>query len=347
MKNKYAFRMYRFDKNGDIYSPFADYNSAVSRLGDTQVVDSPVDGYDSDDSGGLWYNGMVHNTTPKHFGYSILGKADPKYSIFNFFIDYLQPEEINGFLSNDYTRAITDEVNKYAKNVPESLKNKDDFINDYVNNYFGRVDRDTIKNDYDLLTHKRSPLLANEKADFLEKLRDGDAGRVTSFALPQKHSAFNSERVWDYFVKTVSNFLKGYVPNESNNNGTHTDNLDNFKLVLASVPEDKLLSVDDVIKNGYTAQRDFPEELITSEITPLRVFDGFYDAAANYRNLRTFDKVPAAEAFGESFKLEPGDFVSDKQLKNIYHDMCYAADYNRDKKQQCANIVNAIRELGQ
>ena len=49
------------------------------------------------------------------------------------------------------------------------------------------------------------------------------------------------------------------------------------------------------------------------------------------------------EAFAESFKIEPGQVISDEQLKNIYKDICFFVDSKNKRK----NIINAIKELGQ
>lgn len=355
-KNKYAFRVYKFDDAGNIYSPIisddSDSLGVRARLGETQVDD--INKVRNEDfrgnikHSGLWHNGKVHNLTPRHYGYSILGKSDPRYSIFNFFEDYFQTDDVH--------HAIEEEVDKYARNVPESLKEKDDFIKDFLQNKKRPVNRDFIKNDYDLFTHERSPLITSEKIDYLEKLHNSGAYPASHFTLPRNHSFFkDNDKLLDYFVDMATIFTGNDADDDDDYDDYDEDMFeqmgtkmgDNMGIVLVSVPEDKMLSVDDVIKNKFTAQRDFPEELIATEVTPLRIFNEFPKAVDNYKKLRWRDKVPAAEAFGESFKIEPGDFVSDKQLKDIYLDMCRVNDCRKNKQRQHANIVNAIRELGQ
>lgn len=308
MNNKYLFRLYHIDKQGNIFSPFL--SGHTSGFDNTEVASGTRDDV-GNDFGNLWHKGKLYKKNSKHFGFSAFGKVDPRYSIFS----------SSDLTSDELVDAVQNEISKY---VPEHARNTN-LLKEYY--------RDNETNDYDFLTsHKYAP---NKRTGYISKF-NGDNGSADLFTISPELFDFDSDSVWDDFVYDIDmydTFNLLHVNDTSNGD----------RVVLVTTPEDKIISVDELVNNGYTQQRDFPSELVTSEVIPLREFSEYPTAIKNYEKLRN-KGASGTEAFGESFKIEPKDIVSDEQLKGIYKDMCFFVDNNKKKHK---NILSAIRELGQ
>lgn len=306
MDNKYLFRLYHFNKNGNISSPFL--ASSSSQFGIPITATSTRDDT-TNDFGALWHKGRLYPRNVRHFGFSTIGKVDPRYSIFSGDTDY------------DFDDGVFNSIHKeLTASVPKEAHGQQTLKNLYT---------DGEKDDYEFLTNtKYSP---RERSKFLHKFNTGkDIDGANAFTISPKWFNFDSDNVWDDLAYDIDMYRTFDRPDEGD------------KVVLVTTPEDKILSVDELTKKGYTQQRDFPSEIVTSEITPLRVFSEYPKALAKYDILR--DKgASGPEAFSESFKIEPKQIASDAQLKNIYVDMCRNKDANL---KQCS-ILKGIKELGQ
>lgn len=306
MDNKYLFRVYHFDKNGNIFSPFL--SEHTGKLGDTEIASETRDDV-GNEFGHLWHKGKLYQKNPKHFGFSAFGKVDPRYSIFS-------GEDLDGGLLDAVHKEIT-------KGVPESTKGQKRFAEYYA---------DDEKDDWEFLTNNiYSP---GERTSYLSQLQ-GQKGSASAFTISPELFDFDSDQVWDdlaYDIDMYDTFHRWHpeMPDEGD------------RVVLVTTPESKIISADDLVKNGYTQQRDFPSEIVTSEVTPIREFNEYPKAVSKYDELR--DKgASGPEAFAESFRIEPGQIVSDEQLKDIYKDICFFVDGRKKRK----NIVDAIKEMGQ
>lgn len=306
MDNKYLFRVYHIGKNGEIFSPFL--SGDAKGLGKTEIAQGTRDDV-GNEFGSLFHKGKVYPKNMKHFGFSAFGKVDPKYSVFS-------GEDID----DDLLDAVQKSITKY---VPQEAHGK---------RMLERFYADDEKDDFEFLTnHLYDP---RERTNYLSKF-NGSNDTAQHFTIEPEFFNFDSDQTWDdlvYDIDTYDTFhrLHPGMPDEGD------------RVVLVTTPESKIISVDNMVKNGYTQQRDFPSEIVTSELTPIREFSEYPKAADNYEKLR--DKgASGPEAFAESFKIEPKQIASDEQLKDIYKDLCYCADGNRKRM----SIIKGIKELGQ
>lgn len=310
MDNKYLFRVYHFNDKGEMQSPFL--SSHTGRFGQAEVAEGRQrDNNNEFDS--LWHKGREYKKNYDHYGFSAIGKVDPRYSIFS---------SDNGDLDDpEVLDAVHNEITKY---VPESAKGQTRFKDQYA---------EDEKDDWQFLTNRAySPL---ERTQYLSEMNGGKDGGASMFTISPELFNFDSDNVWDNFVDDIDMYdtfhrLHPNMPDEGD------------RVVLATAPENKIISVDDLVKNGYTQQRDFPSEIVTSEITPVRVLSEYPKAAANYFSARN-KGATGPEAFSDSFKIEPKKIVSDEQLKNIYKDMCFFVG-SRNRR---SNILKGLKEFGQ
>ena len=309
MDNKYLFRVYHMGNNGEIFSPFL--SGDAKRFGKTEKAQG-VRNDIGNEFGSLWHKGKIYPKNNRHFGFSAFGKVDPRYSVFS--------DDDFDFDNDELLEAVHNSITKY---VPEEAHGQKTLEKYYA---------DGEKDDFEFLTnHTYSP---RERTNYLSKF-SGKNDTAQHFTISPEFFNFDSDSVWDdlvYDIDTYDTFHRMHpgMPDEGD------------RVVLVTTPESKIISVDDMINNGYTQQRDFPSEIVTSELTPIREFSEYPKAAANYDKLR--DKgASGPEAFAESFKIEPKQIASDEQLKNIYKDLCYCADGNRKR----TSIIKGIKELGQ
>ena len=309
MNDKYLFRVYHMDDKGNLLSPFVERGNTKG-FGITEKATDTQDDI-GNTFGNLYHKGQLYPKSFPHYGFSAIGKVDPRYSIWFGEDDW------------DFDDEILDAINKEINtHVPEEFKNKQD-----LKPYYKLGE----KNDYEFLTNKRySP---RERT----KRLTGNVWGANSFSISPEYFDFDSDSVWDDLVEDIDIYDTNHIKAPAWP-GTE----ENDKVILVTAPEDKLISVDDVVKNGYTQQRDFPSELVASEVTPIRELVEYPTAHKKYYDLRG-KGANGKEAFNEAFKISPTDIVSDENMKNIYKDMCFFINGSRRKD----NILKGIKELGQ
>ena len=313
MGNKYLFRVYNTDKQGNLLSPFSD-NASAHRYNKKYTTDEVYQSSNSFDvpNGSIYHRGKVYPKSDTHIGFSAFGKVDPKYAIFDVNEDTWD---------EGIAKALAAEI---RKNIPESFKSRYDLKNAYA---------DGETNDYEYLTNRIYE--PEEILRGINKLNNGK-GNLLKFTLSPDTFDFDSDNVWDDFVEGIDMY-------DIYHTKTPFDIAQgNSKVILAAAPEEALLTIDDVINNGYTQQRDFPHEIVTRTITPIRELNEYPVAKEKYYKLR--DKgATGKEAFNDSFKLNPEEIPSDESIKNIYKDMCHFVRSSRRSN----NILNGIKEYGQ
>jgi hypothetical protein len=306
MNTKYLFRVYKFDDKGNIKSPFMSHDGQFNRTEVAEGLHPDVGNI----YGAMWHNDKLYIPSDKHYGFSTFGKIDPKYSIF--------PSDTATDFSDD--RVLDAIQANLLDNIPLTFKNKTQYKKYY---------QDGETNDYEFLTNPMtSPWLVT-------KALTGTPAK--SYSLKPEYFDFESDEVWDDLVWDIDAYDLHKLKFPGSNTPDEGD-----KIVLVTTPEDKILTIDDVIKKGLTTQRDFPSEIVSSEITPIKEITNYPEAVKKYTTLRDRG-AKGPEAFGESFKLEPHMIASDETLKNIYSDIrnlyknCYMKDH----------ITNAVLGVGQ
>ena len=232
MKDKYLFRIYLTNDKGKLYSPYMT-SDKYHKIGESYKTQDTDEDVMSSDSVSIFHNGKVSKAPldSRHYGFSTIGRIKPGYSIYGNVI--VGADEM---LSDAELQKYRKSVNKL---VPEYFKNTTEFSRSYA---------DGETNDYEYLTN---PLYnTSEVFDSLHK--SNVIPKVPILASPDKDVIdFDSDTTWDDMVYIVRDIY--------NENHTAEDGL-NLKstAVLAATPEDKLISVDDAVKNQYALQRDYP-----------------------------------------------------------------------------------------
>jgi hypothetical protein len=308
MNNKYLFRVYHFDDKGNMKSPFVERGNPKG-FGITEKAEGTQDDI-GNVFGNLFHKGKLYQKAFPHYGFSAIGKIDPRFSIWF------------GEDAGDFDDEVLEAINKeISSRIPEEMKDKQD-----LKAYYKLGE----KNDYDFLTNERYA-----PRDRVKRLT-GNVWGANSFTLSPEYLDFDSDNAWDDLVEDIDIYDTHHIKNPLF--GAEEGD----KVVLVTAPEDKLISVDDVVKNGLTQQRDFPSEIVSSEVTPVRELNEYPDARSKYYALRN-KGATGKEAFADSFKISPTDIVSDENMKSIYKDMCYFINGSRRKD----NILKGIKELGQ
>lgn len=306
MNNKYGFRLYKLDSNGNLLSPYVNGdNTTAHKLSNT---------YNSDDkvSDSLSYflrdidSDNVKEVRNDHIGYSLLGlpgKAtsfyelpdlfNPAYGVYNraaeYFINNADPAALER-LHNDMGRELS--------------------AQDLVDYFYGNK---RITNTYEG---------TNALLDVIQgKVRPKNR-HANSMFMASKHDG--KEVPDDIKVRRLLSVLADYA--DDNDNVSH--------IALVKVPMDKLVTVDDVVNNGLSPQRDLPEELVAREITPTQLFNGKEYSSAIKNAID--NRVNPMDILNDMFKLSKDDIaVSDETKKSIIHDM--SNDYNALLKQRNIN----------
>lgn len=310
--NKYLFRVYHFDENGDIVSPFVNDGTSEKGFGkkeeDYGVTDDLGNSF-----GNLWHKGKTYKASGRHQGFSAIGKVDPKLSIYNTDYD----------MHDDAEDALSDMLDEQ---IPEKALHT---------NMFKKFYKFNEKNDFEFLINSTYPVVLRLNA--IATLRGEDASNLSAVTLSPKFFDFDSDDVWDDLVEDIDMYdtfdqkKLDFMPRDDSND----------KVVLVTTPTSKLITIDDVINRGLTTQRDFPSELVSNEVTPLRVLSEYPKARSRYFNLR--DKgASGKEAFGDSFKFDPdNDIVSDNNMKKIYKDCVkWYGDYKHHN-----NILSGLKDM--
>jgi len=310
--DKHVFRLYAVDGDS-LYSPYGYSEEPQTTLGMPHKAKETLPDHDMTANGRLLHKGKIYPRSNMHYGFSVIGRPDPRYSIYtvdNPFAD----------TSDTVLEAMDNEITSH---VPESAKESHSLSHMYA---------DGEKNDYEYLTNRLYS--QRERLSGLSTYLTGDEKGVTHMTIDPKWLNFDSDETWDNFVDTLYRY--------SDDNRAFDGGRDDVRMFLASVPESKLLSIDDVVNKGLTFQRDWPEELVTSEVTPIKDIGDMEAAYTKYTDSRR-KGAKADDAFGEAFKIAPSSVISDALKKNIYKDMssCYHA------KRKQLNLLKGIRGLGQ
>jgi len=310
--DKYVFRLYAVDGDS-LYSPYVYSEEPQTKVGEIHKAKEALPDTDTTDNGRLLHKGNIYPRSNMHYGFSVIGRPDPRYSTYtvdNSFAD----------TSDTVLEAMDNEITSH---VPESAKESRSLSHMYA---------DGEKNDYEYLTNRLYP--QRERLGGLSTYITGDDKGAQHMSIDPKWLNFDSDETWDNFVDTLYRY--------SDDNRAFDGGRDDVRMFLASVPESKLLSIDDAIDKGLTFQRDFPEELVASEITPLKEMTDMNGAYAKYTDSRR-KGAKADDAFGEAFKIAPSSVISDALKKDIYKDI--SSYYHASHRQ--SNLLKGIRELGQ
>lgn len=306
MNNKYGFRLYKLDNNGNLLSPYVDGDNTT-----THKLDNTYKSYNKvSDSLNYFLRDIdsdrakeVHND---HIGYSLLGlpgKAtsfyelpdlfNPAYGIYNKAAEY--------FINN----ADPDALERLHKDMGRELQARD-----LVDHFYGNK---RITDTYDG---------TNALLDVIQGKERPKSRYATHMFMSSKHD--NKEVPDDIKVRRLLSVLADYADD--------TDNVSHIALV--KVPMDKLVTVDDVLNNDLSPQRDLPEELVAREITPTQLFDGKEYSSAIKNAIA--NGVNPMDILNDTFKLSKDDIaVSDETKKSIIQDM--SNDYNALLKQRNIN----------
>ena len=311
MKDKYLFRIYLANDKGNLYSPYMP-SSDYHRIGESYKAQDTDEAIMPSDTVSIFHNGKVSNgpLDSRHYGFSAIGRIKPGYSIYG--NPYTRADEV---LSDDELQKYRQSINKL---VPEYFKNTTEFSRNYA---------DGETNDYEYLTN---PLY--DTREVFDRLHRGNViTKAPTLASPGRDVVdFDSDTAWDdmiYTVRDTHNAFEDGRPLKST-------------AVLAATPEDKLVSVDDAINNQYDVQRDYPEELVTSEIIPVKQID-INKSSEDYANLRK-KGASGKDAFFDTFRLDPTDVLSDEDKKYIYKDMSNAYNAICDRK----SILDGLTQGG-
>lgn len=306
MNNKYGFRLYKLDNNGNLLSPYVEGDNATTHKlnntykGDNKVSDSLSYFLRDIDSDKVK---EVHND---HIGYSLLGLPGKATSFY----------ELHDLFNPAY--------GVYNKAAEYFINNADPAALEHLHNDMGRE-----LSAQDLVDHfYRNKHITNtrEGTNALLDVIQGKVRPKSRYATPMfmasKHDG--KEVSDDVKVRRLLSVLAEYA--DDNDNAS--------QIALVKVPMDKLVTVDDVVNNDLSPQRDLPEELVAREITPTQLFDGMKYSSA-IKNAIT-NGVNPMDILNDTFKLSKDDIaVSDETKKSIIQDM--SNDYNTLLKQRNIN----------
>lgn len=306
MDNKYGFRLYKLDDNGNLLSPYVEGDNVTThKLNNTYKNDNKV-------SDSLSYflrdidSDKVKEVHNDHIGYSLLGlpgKAtsfyeltdlfNPAYGVYNkaakYFINNADPAALVR-LHNDMGRELN--------------------AQDLVDHFYGNK---RITN-----THEGT----NALLDVIQGKVRPKSRYATPMFMTSKHDG--KEVPDDIKVRRLLSVLADYA--DDDDNASH--------IALVKVPMDKLVTVDDVVNNDLSPQRDLPEELVAREITPTQLFNGKEYSSAIKNAIA--NGVSPMDILNDTFKLSKDDIaVSDETKKSIIQDM--SKDYNALLKQRNIN----------
>ena len=312
-KLKYFFRSYIKHPDGRLGPPIVPIGEP-HEIGKRAVA--PEEPYFTDIKGedtSILYNGRVHPVKyggDNHYGFSMLGKIMPNVSIWE--NGYPIPRDT---LSGDELEAYNKDIDAL---VPESFKDRHELAKYYI---------DGETNDYEYLTNRYYPV-----SERLHGLKHAGVIPDTPglVSLSKGSLDFDSDQAWDDLVEDTA----GY------NNFREEDGEDGG-IFLVGAPEDKILDVGTTIEKGYDVQRDSPNEIVSTEIIPVKEIPNYSEAAEKYKGLRG-KGASGMDAFYDTFKLEPGEIGSDENIKYIYKDMSNAYNAMCDRK----SILDGLTQGG-
>lgn len=336
--DRYFFRVYLNDGNGNLYSPYVGSDSTRTPerrqfMGSEYVAPEPDEDpelVNPRDTVSVWHKGRVHPGVRdyRHAGFSMIGRLHPDYSLYG---DSMDPFEyaVDGYGGID---GLGDDIRAA---VPESARHTRELARYYA---------DGEDNDWDYL-HNR--MYGN--SELLNGLRQlaGDKDRdkgVTSGTLSGRAIGFDSDDSYDSMIdntRLVLNTVGGY--DEYDGDTPYKDSEGHqLKVVptIVAAPEKSLISVDDALEKKYDMDRDFPNEWLSMRMTPKDAVDR--KAFDRYSELRE-KGASGRDAFGDSFDLDPDLSWSDEAVKDIRKDM--SDEYGKWCDRQ--SICGGLKELGQ
>ena len=314
MDSKYFFRVYNKDANGNFFSPYTFDKINVDtgkRIQDnTDITKYPI----GKDSVWLSDNTGVHEAKLEapHYGFSVIGKITPDKSIWGGYLQDLY-ESVNN-------KEDTVLRNRIKNLLPDSTKHTNILKNSYA---------DDETNDYEYFTND----IYNTEELFNSLHKAGIVNGVPVIGTFGKDDIdFDSDEAYDNLMYAVNMYTADPFDKQDDVSKS---------LFLVAAPEDKILSAQDAIKNNLSIQRDMPEELIATEITPIKEYADVHNAIRGYNHAKK-KGASAKDAFFDAFKLDPAMIGSDRDIKYIYKDMSNAYNDIQSKRRLHNNIVNGL-----
>ena len=311
MSDKYFFKVYNIGDGDRMYPLYMDadddyYSTGAHKLGNVYIDEKerPAEKYDDFN---VWKAGKMYHNNTGHRGYSMWGLKDPRYSIFN------TNEEYNIDLSPEEWKAVESE---FVANIDPAFKNKQDLKRYYA------FDED---NDYDYLT--------NNIYSIDERMHGLNKKYANGYILSPEHYNFNDDSNYDDLISIVNAFTK--VASEGKLKA---------KPILIAAPESKLINVNDVVNNKFTAQRDSPHEIVATQINPVRKYEQeeFGKLRDKYFELRK-QNATGPEAFYETFRLDPIR-LSDANMKEVFMDL--SKEYNKKRPVNVGRFADVVSSIG-
>lgn len=356
----YILRIYKTkgDDYDKLYSPFAytaDYHTPgkVSKAGDA-IRGNKNSGYllsaKNDVDSIVFDKGDI-----PHTGFSTFGVRDPEYSI----VDAGREEfdKANHFFIGKDGAPVFDvsQLDKYPN--AEQMKAE---MKDCLNHFPGLGDKvfagegltkSEVNKVMSLLPYNTTALYHDATSaersynDMMSKKFGKDRLGTPVIQMQYNpgaklHNPGSSERPYDSVLDNID-WLRT-LP--------ETDTDEKLSLWLAKAPKSAFYKTQDAFKHSFDTWRDFPEELVVNQITPLQGIDlnkfmnEYYDMQDklqhNYiKNDFTDIDKSAGDLISKYFKTNPENIVSDKLMKNIYKDMSKSLDRQLSKK----SILKALK----
>ena len=336
--DRYFFRVYLHDGNGNLYSPYVgdEHTRTPERrqhMGEEYVAPEPEEDpgqVNPRDRVKVWHKGKIHPGVHdyRHAGFSMVGRLHPEYSLYG---DNLDPFEdaVDGYAGID---GLGDDLRAA---VPESAKHTRELESAYA---------DGEQNDWEYLTN---PVYANTEVMYgLRKLLgDSNLGMgVSTGTLSGRAVGFDSDDSYDSMVDNTKLVMNAVGADVFGGGDTPYKDSEGHLLkvvpTIVAAPEKSLISVDDALRKQYDMDRDFPNEWLSMRMTPKDAVDG--KAFDRYSELRG-KGASGRDAFGDSFNLDPDVTWSDEAVKDIRKDM--SDEYGKWCDRQ--SICSGLKELGQ
>lgn len=338
---KYVFRFYKtFPGDTHLYSPYiTNPQRFQGHTPNSDNDDKPAGGALVDDDYLLVNGNKVRDTTgARHVGLSTIGIRDNAYSMYTpydllnealtdkpaYYDDDYEGPKSNGVVYNPniFKKAFSPKVNeliyKYAKELSPELYDK--LMSDKP------IAQDTSDRDaIDTSSLLRESIFRLE--DYLNNTANTDKTKQPMFMLTDS----------SYEPTKMSKF-QGLVSSIDGTGDILIDNLEddpsgygNIELWLTKAPLSSFISNKELDKNNYSPQRDFPEEILTKRVIPVRGKKAT-EILSKFRNGQPapFDVLHNMDELFNAFGIEPNRVLSDENMKQIHSDLAKTArDYLR------------------
>lgn len=334
---KYVFRFYKtFPGDTHLYSPYITNPSRIQGHNPNKVNDDKTTGGSTVDDDYLLVNGnKVRDTTnARHVGLSTIGMRDNAYSMYtpydllnealtnkpSYYDDDYEGPKSNGIVYNPniFKKAFSPKVNKliykYAKELSPELYDKLMSGKPIAQD---KLDRDAI-NTFSLLRESLYNL-----GSYLNNAVTTDKSKQPMFMLTD--SGYKPTKLSKY---------RGLVSSIENTGENLADNLEdddpsgygNIELWLAKAPLSSFITNKELDKNNYSPQRDFPEEILTKRVIPVRGKKAT-EILSKFRNGQPepFGVLHDVDELFNAFGIEPNRILSDENMKQIHSDLAKTA----------------------